>query len=83
MYFVYIVECQNGHLYTGYTNDIDERIRRHNAGQGARYTKANRPVTLVYSEALETKSLAMKREVAIKKMKREEKLALIQTPPFG
>ena len=59
---VYILECNDGTLYTGWTNDIDKRFKAHNDGKGAKYTKGRRPLKLVYLEELETKSEALKRE---------------------
>ena len=75
---VYILRCADGSLYTGWTNDPEARVRAHNAGRaGARYTRSRRPVTLVYWEDCETKEQAMSREWHIKRLTREEKLALI------
>ena len=76
MNYTYIVQCHDGTLYTGWTNNIDKRMRDHNAGKGATYTKPRRPVVLVYLEMFETKEDAMKREYAIKHMRRAEKLEL-------
>ncbi len=76
MNYIYIVECADKTLYTGWTNHLDERIAAHNAGKGAKYTKIRLPVKLVYSEALSSKSAALKREAEIKKLSRLEKLAL-------
>ena len=77
-YFVYILECVDKTLYTGYTNDVAKRVISHNTLKtGARYTKARRPVKLVYSKGCKTKSEALKREIFIKNMKREDKLKLI------
>ncbi|MCB7306266.1 GIY-YIG nuclease family protein [Bariatricus massiliensis] len=76
MNYTYIVQCHDGTLYTGWTNNIDKRMRDHNAGKGAKYTKPRRPVVLVYLEMFETKEDAMKREYAIKHMRRAEKLEL-------
>lgn len=75
---VYMLKCSDGTLYTGWTNDIEKRFNAHQSGQGAKYTKVRRPVTLVYMEVCESKSSGMKREYEIKKMKREEKLKLIE-----
>ena len=72
----YILLCADGTLYTGWTNDIEKRLAAHNAGRGAKYTRGRRPVTLLYSEECATKSEAMSREAAIKKLSREEKLML-------
>ena len=78
MNYTYIVKCSDGSLYTGWTTDLDRRIRAHNDGAGAKYTKSRRPVRLVYYETFETKEEAMRREYAIKQLTREEKLALLQ-----
>lgn len=78
MFYTYIVECSDRTLYCGYTTDLKRRIKEHNAGIGAKYTKPRLPVKLVYFEEFPTKSLAMKRECAIKKLKREEKLKLLE-----
>ncbi len=79
-WFVYIVECTDGTLYTGVTTDLERRVREHNQDKkGARYTRAKRPVKLVYSEPSENRSLACKREAAIKKFERKQKQALIST----
>ena len=78
MNYVYILLCADGSLYTGWTNDLKKRVAVHNAGKGAKYTKARRPVTLVYSEAFETKQQAMRREWEIKRLSRQEKLLLVK-----
>jgi len=79
MYFVYIVECADKTLYTGYTTDLDKRLKNHNESKvGAKYTKARRPVVLKYSEKLPTLSEALKREAKIKNLTRKEKLELIK-----
>lgn len=77
MHYVYIVKCSDGTYYTGYTNDLKRRIKQHNAGEGAKYTKGRRPVELVHSEQFETKSEAMKREYEIKQFKRQRKTEII------
>lgn len=74
--FVYIVQCADGTLYTGYTNDLDNRMAAHNGGAGAKYTRGRGPVRLIYSEAFETKGDALKRENQIKKLSRDRKLKL-------
>lgn len=80
MYFVYILECSDKSLYTGFTNDIEKRLYKHNnLKSGAHYTKIRRPVTLKYSESFPTFNEARKRECEIKKLKREEKIDLINT----
>jgi putative endonuclease len=76
--FVYIVECADGTLYTGWTTDIERRLKAHNAGRGARYTRQRGPVRLVYVETHSDRSTAMKRERQIKHMSRAEKLKLIR-----
>ena len=76
--FIYIVECKDKSLYTGWTNDVEARVKAHNEGKGAKYTKTRRPVKLVYTEEFATKQEATKREFAIKKLTREKKLKLIQ-----
>ncbi len=73
----YILRCSDGTLYTGWTNDIEKRLAAHNDGTGAKYTKPRRPVELVYMEAFTTKQEAMRREVAIKKLSRAEKMKLV------
>jgi putative endonuclease len=78
-FWVYIVKCKDGTLYTGYTNDLYKRIQTHNKGKGAKYTKTRYPVLLVYSEEFETKSEAMKREYEIKQLKRVDKFGLIRS----
>ncbi len=82
-YFVYILECNDGTLYTGWTTDIDKRVLAHNGvgtKTGAKYTSARRPVKIVYQEECDGKSQAMKREIEIKKMTRMGKLRLIDVP---
>ena len=78
MNFIYIVQCSDGTLYTGWTNDLDKRMKAHNEGRGAKYTRARRPVELVYSETFETKEEALRREHAIKRMTRAQKIKLIE-----
>lgn len=77
LWFVYILKCADGTLYTGYTNDVNARVKKHNAGKGAKYTNSRLPVVACYTEELDSKSLAMKREYRIKKLTRAQKLALI------
>ena len=77
-HFVYIVRCSDNSLYTGYTNNIEARINKHNAGKAAKYTKIRRPVVLVYQEMYETKSEALRREYEIKTFTRQRKLKLIE-----
>ena len=68
-----MVRCSDHSLYTGWTNDLEQRIAAHNSGQGAKYTKSRRPVTLVYYEVFEEKQDAMRREYAIKQLPKKEK----------
>ena len=75
--YTYMVKCRDGTLYTGWTNDLEKRIRAHNEGRGAKYTKSRRPVTLVHYEMFGTKEEAMRREYEIKHMTRREKEKLI------
>lgn len=75
--YVYILRCSDGTLYTGWTNDINKRLEAHNSGNGAKYTRGRLPVTLVHLEELPTKSDALKREAAIKKLSLKKKWALI------
>jgi len=77
--YVYILECSDKTLYTGSTNNIEKRIKEHNNGKsGAKYTRARRPVKLVYVETCSTLSNALKREAQIKKLSRAQKLLLIR-----
>ena len=76
MHFIYIARCADGTLYTGYSLDPSQRVRVHNKGRGARYTRMRLPVKLVYVEQQPDRTTAMKRERAIKKMTREKKQKL-------
>ncbi len=78
MNFTYILKCRDNTLYTGWTNDIRKRLRQHQEGKGAKYTKGRGPVELVYLEVSETKHQAMSREARIKGMTRKEKERLIE-----
>ena len=76
---MYVLECADGTLYTGIATDLDRRIKEHNdSKKGAKYTRARRPVTLLYSESFGTRSEAQKREAEIKKLSRAEKLTLVK-----
>lgn len=77
MNYTYILRCADGSLYCGWTNCLEKRIKAHNSGQGAKYTKGRRPVALAYFEEFSTKEEAMRREAAIKRLKRAEKERLI------
>ncbi len=79
MPYTYILQCSDGTLYTGWTTDINKRVKTHNSGKGAKYTRARIPVTLKYYEEFETKKEAMKREYEIKKFTRKKKLELIKS----
>ena len=72
-HYVYMVECADGSYYTGYTNNLEKRIKVHNSGKGAKYTKARLPVRLIYWECFESKQEAMRREWKIKQMPRRKK----------
>ncbi|OIN88968.1 MAG: hypothetical protein AUJ21_10320 [Anaerolineae bacterium CG1_02_58_13] len=78
-FYCYILECADGTFYTGWTTDPPRREKQHNAGRGARYTRARRPVKLVYIEEQPDRLAAMKRELAIKAMKREKKRGLMES----
>ena len=82
-YFVYILTCSDGTLYTGITTDLEKRVAAHNSGKAAKYTSGRRPVTLAYSEIRADKSAALRRELEIKKMTRDEKLKLITSARNG
>jgi len=79
--YVYILRCADGTLYCGWTTDLEARLATHNSGKGAKYTRSRRPVELVYSEAYEDRHDALSREWHIKRMTRQEKLALLQEGP--
>ena len=75
---VYILRCGDGSLYTGCTNDLPRRLKAHQSGRGAKYTRSRPPVALVYREEAPDKSAALRREAAIKRLERREKLALME-----
>ncbi len=75
--FVYMLQCADDTLYTGWTNDLEKRVAAHSEGHGAKYTRSRRPLTLVYAEECADKSAALRREAAIKRLSRAEKLQLI------
>lgn len=79
MNYVYMLECSDGSLYTGWTNNLEKRIAAHNNGKGAKYTRVRLPVKLVYYEEYEDKIEAMKREYEIKQLSRKEKVKLIKS----
>ncbi|SFC20034.1 putative endonuclease [Halobiforma haloterrestris] len=76
-YVVYVLECADGSLYTGYTTDLERRVAEHDAGDGAKYTRGRTPVELVHHERYETRSAAMSREYEIKQLSRREKERLV------
>lgn len=78
MYYVYLLRCADGTLYCGSTNDLQRRVKAHNSGRGAKYTKARRPVQLVYCEAAGSRSDALRREAAVKKLTRQQKWAIVR-----
>ena len=78
MNYVYILRCGDGSLYTGWTNDLEKRVKAHSSGRGAKYTRTHLPVELVYSEQLATKEAAMSREWHIKRLSHAEQLRLIK-----
>ena len=75
---VYILQCKDNTLYTGITDDLSKRLKAHNAGKGAKYTRGRGPVQLCYREYCPNKSEALRREIAIKRLSRQQKLLLIQ-----
>jgi putative endonuclease len=77
--FVYILRCADGTLYTGYTTDLERRLKQHQSGNGGKYTRTHTPVELVYAESFHTRRQAMQREAAIKRLPRKKKLALIES----
>lgn len=77
MWYLYILQCGDGSLYTGITTDVEKRLEAHRSGKGAKYTRGRAPLELKYREACGTHSDALKRELEIKHLSREEKLALI------
>lgn len=77
-WYVYLLRCGDGSLYTGSTSDVARRVAAHRAGKGAKYTRSHLPVELVYLEELPDQSAALRREAAIKRMPRRQKLALLE-----
>lgn len=78
VWYVYLLRCGDGSLYTGVTNDLSRRLAAHQAGRGAKYTRSRLPVELVYQEMLPDQSAALRREAAIKRLPRTGKLALLE-----
>jgi putative endonuclease len=81
--FAYMVECADGSVYCGYTNDLSKRIKAHNSGKGAKYTRSRLPVRLIYFEEFDTKEEAMSREWHLKKLSHARKKELIQAGPLS
>ncbi len=75
---VYVIECADGSLYTGYTTDVERRVAEHDAGEGAKYTRGRTPVTLRHVESFDSRSVALSREHAIKSLSRAEKERLVK-----
>ncbi len=75
-WYVYILRCADDTLYTGITNDMDRRLKAHNSGSASKYTRVRRPVTMVHREEVDTKGEALRRELQIKAMSRQQKMAL-------
>jgi putative endonuclease len=80
-HYVYVVECADDTLYTGYTTDVQRRVREHDAGEGAKYTRGRTPVELVHVESFDSKSAAMSREHEIKSLSRAAKEQLVGGAP--
>ena len=78
----YMLRCSDGSLYTGWTNDLERRLRAHQAGKGGKYTRSRLPVELVYREEFETREAAMSREWHLKRLPRAKKLALLRARPL-
>lgn len=77
-WYVYILQCKDGTLYTGSTDDVQRRLAVHNSGKGAKYTRGRLPVEVVYAEVCESYSAALKREYAVKQLTRIQKLEMIE-----
>lgn len=80
MNYTYMVKCSDGTFYTGWTTNVEKRVKAHNTGKGAKYTKTRRPVELIYFQQFETKEEAMSREYAIKQLTRKQKEQLLDCP---
>jgi putative endonuclease len=77
-HFIYILQCNDGTYYTGYTNNIEKRLQTHASGKGAKYTRGRLPVTLIYEKGFATKSEALKEEYKVKKLSRQQKQRLVE-----
>ena len=82
-HYVYVLECADGTFYTGYTTDPERRVREHDAGEGAKYTRGRTPVELRHVERFESKSAAMSREYELKQLSRAEKERLVEGSVAG
>lgn len=82
MFYVYILQCSDGSLYTGYTVNIDKRVEEHNSGKASKYTRSRLPVQCVYFEEYLTKGEALRRELEIKSLSRQQKQAIIGAATF-
>ncbi len=80
---VYLLRCRDGSLYAGATNDLARRVEAHARGKGGRYTRSRLPVVLVHSEPAPDRSAALRREAALKRLRREKKLELLDAPAAG
>ncbi|UPV75517.1 GIY-YIG nuclease family protein [Halorussus limi] len=78
VHWAYVIECADGSFYTGYTTDVERRVREHDRGEGAKYTRGRTPVELVHAEEFETRSAAMSREYEIKQLSRRQKERLVE-----
>ncbi|MFR7989336.1 MAG: GIY-YIG nuclease family protein [Anaerovoracaceae bacterium] len=78
MNYTYMVRCADGSLYTGWTTDLEKRVKCHNSGRGAKYTRSRRPVRLVYAEQFETREAALRREAEIKRLSKGKKEMLVK-----
>ncbi|WP_422485284.1 GIY-YIG nuclease family protein [Gudongella sp. DL1XJH-153] len=78
LFYVYILKCKDNSLYTGYTDSLDKRLKKHNDGKASKYTRSRLPVQMVYYEEHPDKSSAMKREIKIKSLSRENKIKLVE-----
>jgi putative endonuclease len=78
IHYVYLVQCADGTYYTGYTTDVTRRVAEHNAGRGARYTRSRRPVQLVHAEEWPSRSAALQREAALRRLPRQVKQSLAE-----
>ncbi len=78
-HYTYMLLCNNGSIYTGYTRNLQRRLEEHNSGKGAKYTKAHRPVTLLYAKEMATRSEGLQLEARLKKQTRQDKISFLQS----